>query len=182
MGRKDFHHSCRSTLESGPFVRVLGTYVRFIDRCKKAILVILLVPLFAACGEYSGDSSGSGEANGPSIYEPPPGVSLAEQVAAFKTTVYPVLTQRCANGCHDTGRRGSPFLFANSDVESAHEILTESQKVNLDDPPQSRIVKRPTVELHECGRLCAQIGSEMLSAAEAWAAIYDQSMGPGPPP
>jgi hypothetical protein len=139
-----------------------------------AVLSSLLV---AACGDYSG---GSGGAVGVEI-EPlpvPDGLPLDEQVDIFGSTVYPVLRNYCAGGCHDSGQRGSPFLFASSDVDYAYNEISRSGKVDLDDPPASRIVERPALESHNCRPNCDRIGAEMLDAVERWAAIFDSYIPP----
>lgn len=137
---------------------------------------LILLTMAVGCGEYGGGTPGT---QGPinTLNTVPSGLSRTEQVAAFTATVYPVAVASCAGGCHDTGARGAPFLFANPDPERAYTVITESQKVSLSSPAQSRVVRRPGAEFHECGSNCVMIGAQMLAAVEAWAAIVESSTG-----
>ncbi len=131
---------------------------------------VVLAALLVGCGNYQGTSEDEDETT---TLEPPPGLSQLQQLTAFETTVYPVVRQYCADGCHDTGARDAPVLFASSNLSTAFQVITDSQKVNLNDPPQSRVVRRPAADFHECGSQCAQIGDEMLAEVEAWVAIVE---------
>ncbi|MBW2726688.1 MAG: hypothetical protein JRE71_20100, partial [Deltaproteobacteria bacterium] len=73
------------------------------------LFIFLFIFLLAGCGNYNG---GTEEVEETTTLQAPTGMSQAEQLAAFETTVYPVVTQSCAGGCHDTGALGAPFLFA----------------------------------------------------------------------
>ncbi len=150
-----------------------GTTAR---RAHEVVAVFLFVSLVAGCGNYTGGGDDEEETT---TLQAPTGLSQSEQVEAFETTVYPVVTQYCADGCHDTGARGGSFLFANSNITTAYQVITDAQKVDLNDPPQSRVVRRPVADFHECGSQCMQIGAEMLAEVEAWAASIEASTGSG---
>jgi hypothetical protein len=80
----------------------------------------------------------------------------ADQGALFSTTVYPLLTQHCAE-CHasDTALKQQPFFAENAlppDDTDALAIAYEAakSKMNLDDPALSRFVLRLRNESHNC--------------------------------
>ncbi len=80
----------------------------------------------------------------------------ADQGALFSTTVYPLLTQHCAE-CHasDTALKQQPFFAENApppDDTDALAIAYEAakSKMNLDDPAISRFVLRLRNESHNC--------------------------------
>lgn len=138
--------------------------------------LLLFINLLAGCGNYNGSDEAE-TAN--TVLGPPVGLSQSEQVEAFESTVYPVVQLYCGSGCHDSGARGAPFLFASSNVSTAYQVITSSSKVDLTNPPASRVVRRPAADFHECGSECVQIGAEMLTAVDAWAAINEASAGSG---
>lgn len=137
--------------------------------CALGLLVVLL-----GCGNYSGETAEEPETT---TLAPIPGMSLSEQVEAYEATVYPLLVRYCGDGCHDTGAEDVPFLFANSNVTNAYQVIRGARKVDWENPPQSRIVRQPAGNLHNCGSRCAEIGAEILAQVEAWAAIIDASSG-----
>jgi hypothetical protein len=128
-----------------------------------------VVLALAGCGNYEGGESDAQ----PEFSDAYSGLSQTDQVAAYASTIYPVVTMNCAGGCHDSGANGAPFLFASTDVNQAYSIIIDASKVNRRSPDQSRIVRRPTADFHECGNRCAEIGAEMLEAVEDWAALLD---------
>lgn len=138
----------------------------------KGAMAVAWLALLVGCGVYEGGPSGpaiTGSLGG----SVPTGLSQSEQVAAFAATVHPVVKLYCAGGCHDTGGLGAPFLFAHDNPGTAYTVITEAGKVSLSSPPQSRVVRRPAADLHQCGTQCIQIGAEMLAAVEAWAALVE---------
>ncbi len=146
------------------------------------ILASLFLAALAGCGNYGGDSSGPDTSGGggstTSQENTTIGLSESEQLEAFTTTVYPVVRQNCAGGCHDTGARSAPFLFANRDESTAYTVITESQKVNLSAPDRSPVVRKlGSPEFHNCGNNCAAIQTEMLAAVMEWAGIIEESGG-----
>ncbi|MEO8225673.1 MAG: LamG domain-containing protein, partial [Gammaproteobacteria bacterium] len=87
--------------------------------------------------------------------------------AGFAATVYPLLTQYCS-GCHSStsATQQSPF-FADDDVETAYGAV--KTKIDLDDPPNSRLVLRLRNEFHNCWDNCAANSQEMEDAIRAYA-------------
>ncbi|MFT5694038.1 MAG: hypothetical protein ACI9QQ_000008 [Myxococcota bacterium] len=134
--------------------------------------MLVTIALLVGCGSYDG---GKEEEASTTTLGPPPGLSQSAQAEAFEATVYPVVTRYCGDGCHDSGARGAPFLFASSSLGTAYQVITGSSKVNLSNPAQSRVVRRPAADFHQCGSQCVAIGAEMLTAVEAWAAIVEAS-------
>ncbi len=139
----------------------------------------LLLALLVGCGNYEGTTE---EDRGTTTLGPGSGLSQSAQAAAFEDTVYPVLRQYCGDGCHDTGtREPAPFLFASPSLGNAFQIVsTATQLVDRDDPASSRVVRRPAAENHECGSgsQCQQIGDDILTQVQAWAAI-EEAAGSG---
>jgi hypothetical protein len=92
----------------------------------------------------------------------------------FATYVHPILVARCA-GCHtDTAAIPQAPYFANVDVDSAYEAVRISQKIDLDNPPNSRLVVRLRDEFHNCwdtgtGIDCQANATEMENAIIAMA-------------
>jgi hypothetical protein len=131
----------------------------------------LLLPL-VGCGNYEGgDEEADPNNTFNQVYS---GLSTDEQVAAYASTVHPVVTLYCGSGCHDSGAEGAPFLFANSDTTLAYSVVTEASKIDRRSPEQSRIVRRPgPSERHQCGSSCSAIEAEMLEAVQEWAALLD---------
>lgn len=87
--------------------------------------------------------------------------------AGFAATVYPLVTEYCAS-CHSStsATQQSPF-FADDDVDSAY--LAVKTKIDLDDPPNSRLVLRLRNEFHNCWDNCAANSQEMEDAIRAYA-------------
>lgn len=98
--------------------------------------------------------------------EPPP---LADQ-ALFEQTLYPHLTDpnNFCVGCH--GQTQIP-TFAVSDATAAYNQVVAQQKVDLNNPAQSRIYLRPAVDRHNCGgdATCDRIAADFLTAIQNWA-------------
>jgi hypothetical protein len=87
--------------------------------------------------------------------------------AAFSTTVYPVLTEYCAQ-CHSESAitRQQPY-FASSRVEAAYEAA--KTRMRLDNPTASRFVQRLSFDGHNCWSNCSQDAAEMQAAITAFA-------------
>jgi hypothetical protein len=110
----------------------------------------------------------------------PPEVNFdkAASLAAFKTTLYPVLTANCS-GCHNTantsptGAQGP--IHADQDPGLAHEYALA--RVNLRNPDASRLGTRMTIDRHNCfGSSCKDAGAQMLTAIKAWAAAIPNAL------
>lgn len=104
----------------------------------------------------------------------PGGVSLPDSVTAYQTTVYPLVAQYCAF-CHKTGP-GSP-IFAQDEVQASHDSVLSNQKVNLANPPNSRLVQRLAADSHYCWSNCASDAAQMLDAVTRWAAAVNVVAG-----
>ncbi len=144
-----------------------------LDLASRIALAILVMSL-AACGNYQGTSEEDDETTTLGGI----GLSQSAQAAAYEATVYPLLRTYCGDGCHDTGALSAPLLFANSSLTTAFAVVNSSGIANLDNPPQSRIVRRPLAENHNnCGSNCVAIGNEILTQVEAWAAMIEASSG-----
>ncbi len=107
--------------------------------------------------------------------DPPP----MTDVMVFESTLYPLLRD-AANfcvGCH--GATQIP-TFAVEDVMTAYNVLISQQKVDLDNPTNSRIYLRPAQDRHNCGGepSCDQIAATLLTGIQAWA---DQRVEETPP-
>lgn len=119
---------------------------------------------------WAGDSAGGGntiELVAPPNREPGDSKSFPEAADLFSTTVYPLLTQYCAN-CHNENAANpiSPF-FANDDVDSAYAAA--KARINLDTPENSRFVIRLLNEFHNCWSDCPSNATEMQNAIQAFA-------------
>lgn len=92
---------------------------------------------------------------------------------AFSNTVYPILRDNCGS-CHSDDRGyGQNPQHAHSDTGIAHNNAL--QKVSLNDPKNSKLYRRLSLEAHNCWSTCSSNAATMLSAIEAWAgAIADQ--------
>jgi len=85
----------------------------------------------------------------------------------FAQTVYPVLTDNCAE-CHsDTSETPQSPFFASNDVDASYEAA--KSKIDLDNPVNSRFVAR-ILELHNCWTAnCQNDADEMEAAITAFA-------------
>jgi hypothetical protein len=140
---------------------------------RNALCLLGAAMLSLACGDFSGSSSG-GNANAASngfldLSAPAGGV------AAFQTTVYPLVRQHCA-ACHEGNGPGSPS-FAAPDVNVAYQAITGQAKVNLASPASSRIVVKLVSLAHNCWSDCVADGATMTAAIQAWANAVNYSSG-----
>ncbi|WP_435782250.1 LamG domain-containing protein [Cellvibrio sp.] len=87
--------------------------------------------------------------------------------ANFSTTVYPLLTQYCAQ-CHSESAvtRQQPY-FASSRVDAAYEAA--KTRMRLDNPAASRFVQRLSGDAHNCWSNCSQNAADMQAAITALA-------------
>ncbi len=87
--------------------------------------------------------------------------------ALFTSTVYPVLNTYCAD-CHTNSATIpiSPY-FASGDVDEAY--LAAKERINLDNPLNSRFVGRLVDEFHNCWSDCLSDGETMADAIAAMA-------------
>lgn len=92
----------------------------------------------------------------------PPGSSknFPADSTLFATTVYPLLTEYCAE-CHsETATVAQSPYFAGGDVDAAYQAA--QLKINLDTPANSRFVIRLSSQFHNCWTDCQANASEML--------------------
>ncbi len=87
--------------------------------------------------------------------------------AGFSTTVYPLLSQYCAQ-CHSESAltRQQPY-FASSRVDTAYEAA--KTRMRLDNPAASRFVQRLAGDGHNCWSNCSQNAAEMQAAITTFA-------------
>lgn len=102
---------------------------------------------------------------------PPMDPPAVTDVMLFEQTLYPLLRDP-ANfcvGCH--GATQAP-TFAVDDLMVAYNVLVGQQKVDLQNPSNSRVYLRTTVDRHNCGgdASCDSIGAAFLAAIESWSA------------
>ena len=85
----------------------------------------------------------------------------------FGSTVYPLLTQYCAN-CHsdEAGTPQQPY-FASADVNVAYAAV--QSRIDLDDPARSRLVLRLRNEFHNCWSDCSSNANTMENAITSFA-------------
>ncbi len=77
-----------------------------------------------------------------------PDTAQANDPSSFENTLHPLLTEHCA-GCHaETAATAISPYFASEDVDSAYEAA--KSKIDLDIPPNSRLVVRLASEFHNC--------------------------------
>jgi hypothetical protein len=128
------------------------------------------------CGDYSG-----GEGVEPSPFaatSAPSGISEAEQIESFETTLWPLLKTQTCGDCHtSSGTRGTPFLLADSNSTVAYRAIVDNSKVNFDSPSESRLVARLAADQHHCWNDCSTDGNEMLIAIEDWLAEMEARGG-----
>jgi hypothetical protein len=143
---------------------------------------LCLALLGTACGDYAGGTSGgSGGAPGPSPAPGPGpivgGPSDAEMQAAFEQTVQPLLVQYCVE-CHAGQGPGSPHI-ASPDPAVGYRETWYNQKVNLANPPTSRLVRRLVADFHHCWSDCVTDAATMQLAIEQWATLVNFGAGGG---
>jgi Concanavalin A-like lectin/glucanases superfamily len=132
---------------------------------RRAAVVLGGACLSLACGDFSGNSnSGSKAAAGDGFLDLS---APAGGIAAFSTTVYPIVREHCAS-CHEGNGPGSPH-FAAPDVTASYQAMTGQGKVNLGNPASSRIVVKLVSLAHNCWSRCADDGATLTAAIQAWA-------------
>jgi len=96
-----------------------------------------------------------------------PMIMVNDPVLSFQNTLHGLVTNRCAT-CHSDM---SP-KFANSEVQVAYDVLIGAGDViaNLDNPEDSRLVKRLREDQHNCWTFdCEESAVEMENAITQWA-------------
>lgn len=144
----------------------------------RAALLLSLALLASACGDYGGGGGGgsastptSGSGSGSTPTGGTSGPTDAELQAGFEATVYPILRQHCAT-CHAGAGPGTPHIAA-PDPALAFRETWYKQKVDLNNPSRSRLVRRLVADSHFCWSNCASDGAVMQAAIEQWAALVN---------
>ncbi len=112
-------------------------------------------------------ASGVGEPNAIVLAAPEdqdPGATKAFPADSrlFEETVYPILTQYCAD-CHtDTAPNAQSPFFARAEVDAAYDAV--KSKIDLNNPERSRLVVRLRQEFHNCWDDCASNANTMQAA------------------
>lgn len=82
---------------------------------------------------------------------------------AFEKTVYPITRANCVS-CHATQQPA----HASPDLKTAHDALISNFKVNFDNIPSSRMVKKLREDNHNCWGDCEENALEMEAAITEW--------------
>ncbi len=144
-------------------------------RIRQGFLTLALAFTAAGCGDYGGSDTDTSVLGNNVGGGTPDGLSVAEQVTAFESTVYPLLDQYCVD-CHGGSGPGAPQI-AHPDVATAWSAVVDSQKVNFSDPSASRLVRRLAVDFHFCWSDCSSNAAEMLAQIMAWQAAIEAAGG-----
>ena len=123
----------------------------------------------------------------PAPVPPAPTMPPANDEQLFATTVYPVMRGNQCLNCHadPTILPGvlDPVLplMADEDLTTAYNAVVNNAKVSLSNPANSRLVRKPVDETHNCGGAvaCQEFSDTMLAAVQAWA---DAAAAANPPP
>lgn len=94
----------------------------------------------------------------------------ALSVQAFSQTTHLLTRAHCVN-CH--GNFQQP-LHAVADPTQAHDALIDTNKINFNDIPNSRIVQKLGSEMHQCWTNCTSNAAEMEQSIQNWKTIRDQ--------
>jgi cytochrome c553 len=101
-------------------------------------------------------------------------------LAAFESTVYPLLRDNCAT-CHSTETSAQAPIHSDSDVNLAHDYALT--RVNFRHPEDSKLVFHVELYNHHCfGGSCEDSGDQLLSAVESWADAVQEFMPEVPRP
>jgi len=120
-------------------------------------------------GNVTGDAARTIELQAPIIRDVGASKTFPADPALFGATVHPLLEQFCSN-CHSSSAASpqTPF-FAESDVAAAYDAVR--QKIDLDDPAESRLVNRLRFEFHNCwSQSCTDDADDMQTEIENFAA------------
>ncbi len=127
-------------------------------------------------GNWAGDLAGvTGREivlEAPPVQDPGESKNFPADPAAFQNTVYPLLAAYC-QGCHSSGSaiQQSPFFAEPPDDVGSIAVAYDAvkQKIDLDEPSNSRLYLRLGQEFHNCWDDCQANAAEMLAALEAFA-------------
>lgn len=117
---------------------------------------------------YSTLPNGSGGTNLEQVsYACVPSFDMKASLAAFKTTLYPLLTANCGS-CHSTESDSQAPILADPDPELAHAYALT--RVNFRHPEDAKVVLHVQLIKHHCFGSCSDSASKLLAAVKAWAA------------
>lgn len=85
-------------------------------------------------------------------------------VTAFQTSVYPLTVKNCIS-CH--GNSQTP-LHASANIQTAHDALVNSFKIDFNNPENSRMVLKLKNDKHNCWGDCSANAQEMLDKINIW--------------
>ena len=104
----------------------------------------------------------------PTINPPGQAKSFPADPTSFANTIHPILVANC-QGCHIETATPLPIapFFANTDPASAYEAA--KPKMDIDTPPNSRLVIRLRQEAHNCWTDCASDATTMENAITLFA-------------
>lgn len=102
----------------------------------------------------------------PTIKDPDGGKRLPDDTALFSTTIWPLLTQYCAD-CHseEANFPQAPYI-AQSDVNVAYDAVRSGRRLDLNNPADSRIAVRVREEFHNCWGECQANADELVAAIQ----------------
>jgi uncharacterized membrane protein len=130
-------------------------------------LIVLLITASCAPVHKTGDPSLS---NGLSVL--PGGASSASSVAAFTTTLKPILATNCS-ACHGASQVPK---FAVADNQLSHDTLVNSGLVDFATPSNSRIVQKIKGGHNS---ISTQVSLDMQNQIAAWVAALASTPGGG---
>jgi hypothetical protein len=120
------------------------------------------------------------------VYTPAMKFDMATSLAAFQTTLYPILETNCSP-CHSTANTAAngaqPPVHSDQNVELAHQYALT--RVNFRSPADSKFVTRMATDRHHCGQdqgvgglgtTCAAAAQTILTAIQSWASAVASSV------
>lgn len=123
-------------------------------------------------GELAGTGGREISLQAPVEIEPGSSKNFPADASSFNNTVYPILAAYC-QGCHSSGSaiQQSPFIAEPPDDTGSIAVAYDAvkQKIDLDEPDNSRLYVRLAEEFHNCWSDCQSDAAEMLTALNAFA-------------
>ncbi len=133
------------------------------------IIIFLFTLLFVGCGneELNDASSSSSDVIVNSDFDR----ELA--IDKYEEHVHPLLVEHCSE-CH---KADIAPKFAIDDAKTSFGLLIDHKKLNLEFPAHSRIVRRLSIDDHNCWGDCEENGDEIKRAIEKMVADLSLSKG-----